>query len=88
MIFNGVELRTVHRALSVEKEIPPGTAGRAQETIETADGGIGRGVEADAHLQLPIVARAHSRKILRIERLGAISVIDFRIFCSRYGNGE
>lgn len=40
MIFNGVELRTVHRALSVEKEIPPGAAGRAQETIETADGGI------------------------------------------------
>ena len=40
MIFNGVELRTVHRALSVEKEIPPGTAPRAQETIETADGDI------------------------------------------------
>ena len=40
MIFNGVELRTVHRALSVEKEIPPGAAGRAPETIETADGGI------------------------------------------------
>lgn len=40
MIFNGIDLRTVHRALSVEKEIPPGTAPRAQETIETADGEI------------------------------------------------
>lgn len=40
MIFNGVDLRTVHRALSVDKEIPPGTAPRAQETIETADGDI------------------------------------------------
>lgn len=38
MRFNGVELRSVHRALSIEKEIPPGTASRKTETIEGADG--------------------------------------------------
>lgn len=40
MRFNGVELTSVHRALSIEKEIPPGTAGRKTETIETADGEV------------------------------------------------
>lgn len=40
MRFNGVELCSVHRALSIEKEIPPGTAGRKTETIEGADGEI------------------------------------------------
>lgn len=40
MRFNGVELCSVHRALSIEKEIPPGTAGRKTETIEAADGEI------------------------------------------------
>lgn len=40
MRFNGVELRSVHRALSIEKEIPPGTAGRQIKTIEGADGEI------------------------------------------------
>ena len=40
MRFNGVDLRSVHRALSIEKEIPPGTAGRKTETIEGADGEI------------------------------------------------
>lgn len=40
MRFNGVELTSVHRALSIEKEIPPGTAGRKIETIEGTDGEI------------------------------------------------
>lgn len=40
MRFNGVELRSVHRALSIEKEIPPGTAARKTETISGADGEI------------------------------------------------
>ena len=40
MRLNGVELTSVHRALSIEKEIPPGTAPRAQETIQTATGEI------------------------------------------------
>ena len=40
MIFNGKELRTVHRAISIEKEIPPGAAARAIETIAAADGEI------------------------------------------------
>lgn len=40
MRFNGVELTSVHRALSIEKEIPPGTAALAFETIEGADGEV------------------------------------------------
>lgn len=40
MRFNGVELTSVHRALSIEKEIPPGTAARKAETIEGAHGEI------------------------------------------------
>lgn len=40
MIFNGRELRTVHRALSIEKEIPPGTAARTIETMSAAEGEI------------------------------------------------
>lgn len=40
MRFNGVELRSVHRALSIEKEIPPGTAARKTETIDGADGEV------------------------------------------------
>lgn len=40
MRFNGVELISVHRALSIEKEIPPGTAARKTETIEGAGGEI------------------------------------------------
>lgn len=40
MIYNGVELRTVHRALSVEKEIAPGIAPRAQESQQGALGDI------------------------------------------------
>ena len=40
MRFNGVELCSVHRALSIEKEIPPGTAERKTETIEGTDGEI------------------------------------------------
>ena len=40
MRFNGVDLRSVHRALSIEKEIPPGTAGRKIETIEGTGGEI------------------------------------------------
>lgn len=40
MRFNGVDLRSVHRALSIEKEIPPGTAVHAFETIDTKDGAI------------------------------------------------
>lgn len=33
MIFNGVDLRTVHRALSIEKEIPSGAATRGLTTV-------------------------------------------------------
>lgn len=40
MRFNGRDLRSVHRALSIEKEIPPGTAGHKTETIEGVDGEI------------------------------------------------
>lgn len=40
MRFNGVDLLSVHRALSIEKEIPPGTAEHALETIKTTDGEI------------------------------------------------
>ena len=40
MRLNGVDLRSVHRALSIEKEIPPGTAAHAFETIDTKDGAI------------------------------------------------
>lgn len=40
MRFNGKELTGVHRAISIEKEIPPGAAARKMETIETADGEI------------------------------------------------
>lgn len=40
MRFNGKELRSVHRALSIEKEVPPGTAGRKTETIEGMDGEV------------------------------------------------
>lgn len=40
MRFNGVDLLSVHRALSIDKEIPPGTAGRKTETISGADGEV------------------------------------------------
>lgn len=40
MRFNGVELLSVHPALSIEKEIPPGTAGREIKTTEGTDGDI------------------------------------------------
>lgn len=40
MRFNGIDLKSVHRALSIEKEIPPGTAEREFETISTKSGDI------------------------------------------------
>lgn len=39
MRFNGKDLRDVHRALSIEKEIPPGIARREIETVQGTDGG-------------------------------------------------
>lgn len=38
MRFNGVELRQVHRALSINKEIPPGMAARNVLTVSGAGG--------------------------------------------------
>lgn len=40
MRFNGVDIRSVHPAISIAKEIPPGTAERVMETAEGADGEI------------------------------------------------
>lgn len=38
MIYNGVDLHSVHPALSIEKEIPPGSAARKLTTIPGQDG--------------------------------------------------
>ena len=51
MRFNGVDIRDVHRAVSVEKEIPPGMP---EMTIETAQGWdgetfVGRAVRRVLH---------------------------------------
>lgn len=40
MRFDGKDLRDAHRALSIEKEIPPGTARREIDTVSSADGEI------------------------------------------------
>lgn len=40
MRFNGVDLRSVHEGLSIEKEVPPGTAAHAMEMIRSAGGDI------------------------------------------------
>lgn len=40
MRYNGVDLRSAHYALSINKEIPPGTAKRAFETVTTVDGEV------------------------------------------------
>lgn len=40
MRFNGKDLCSVHHALSIEKEIPPGTAGHVFDMIDTKDGAI------------------------------------------------
>ena len=40
MKFNGIDLKDVHEGLSIEKEIPPGTAGHVIETIKTAGGEV------------------------------------------------
>lgn len=40
MIFDGQDLRSVHHALSIEKEIPPGTASIAYETLSGTAGEI------------------------------------------------
>lgn len=40
MRYNGVDLLSAHYALSINKEIPPGTAQRAFETMTTMDGDV------------------------------------------------
>lgn len=48
MRFNGKDLRDVHRALSIEREIPPGTARRKNNTIRTGSGEIYTGYDMEA----------------------------------------
>ena len=40
MKFNGVDPCSLHRAISIEKEIPPGTAGMRLETIDGSGGPV------------------------------------------------
>lgn len=48
MRLNGIDLRSVHRALSIEKEIPPGTAGHELEMVNGNHGAIITGERLEA----------------------------------------
>ena len=72
MRFNGVDIRDVHRAVSVEKEIPPGMP---EMTIETAQGWdgetfVGRTMGRGSYVVRVNIACPRSVLQEALERLG------------------
>lgn len=74
MRFNGVELKTVHHALSISKEIPPGMPARDIVTVETSAGGLVASVTTqpdEYRVIVNIAARTHEEAESAREALAA-----------------
>lgn len=74
MRFNGTELKTVHHALSISKEIPPGMPARDIVTVETSTGELVANVttkQDEYRVLVNIAARTHEEAMSAREALAA-----------------
>ncbi len=74
MRFNGVELTTVHHALSIDKEIPPGMPARDIITVETSTGETVTNVttvQDEYRVRVNVAARTYDEAMQAREALAA-----------------
>lgn len=71
MKFNGVDPRSLHRAISINKEIPPGTAASQLETLSGATGEIivGRTIQQGEYIVRVNIAAKSKAEAWEVRRL-------------------